>query len=254
MNNKKIWISKEILSWERHEDTSTIIPRDVALSCYKLWEHADSQTKSVNSFHLQDSIKNLKLVVDRRIKKIETIYNFRQFKRKTSNHTLGIYKQLGLVKGSILEKLFAIRNGIEHHGRGLGISDQDRCMDLSDAVWYFLRSTDFLLFSSPSTIGFENECDTAQGGSIDVENIALKGGFTIWCWLSDSLVSDSKIIGYFEAEIIRHETIEEAKRRIDRFDDYHKDKMNRTDLGIYDIVVVDAEIKESIVKNYIINR
>ena len=76
------------------------------------------------------------LVVDKRIKQIERVYDFKSYFPK--QHILETYKELGIVKGFVIKKLFTIRNDIEHNE--LDYSDVEQCHDLLDTVWYFLKS------------------------------------------------------------------------------------------------------------------
>ncbi len=138
------FISEEIFNWHSQGSTGCLNNENIK-ECYDYLNHAESLIVDFNDkFHTQDLIKNLKYVVDKRIKQIERIYNFKSYFPK--QHILETYKQLGIVKGFVIRKLFTIRNEIEHNE--LDYSDIEQCHDLLDTVWYFLKSTDELVYTT----------------------------------------------------------------------------------------------------------
>lgn len=54
------------------------------------------------------------------------------------------------MKGLIIKKLFSIRNEIEHNE--LDYTNKEQCRDLLDTVWYFLKSTDGLVYTANTDI------------------------------------------------------------------------------------------------------
>ena len=78
---------------------------------------------------------------------------------------LETYKELGIVKGFVIRKLFTIRNNIEHNE--LEYSDAEQCQDLLDTIWYFLKSTDELVYTANT--GIELSEDDIEDEEIWIE-------------------------------------------------------------------------------------
>ncbi len=141
---KSIWIDSNMLYWPVNGSVGCYSGEDIA-SCYEYWEYAETLiNKFDDKFHLQDSIKNLKYVVDKRIKQIERVYDFKS--HFPSKKVFEIYEELGIVKGFVIKNLFKLRNNIEHNE--VEINEKEKCRDFLDTVWYFLKSTDLLVNSS----------------------------------------------------------------------------------------------------------
>lgn len=152
---KNVWIDSSILYWSINGSIGCYNGEDIA-SCYEYWEYAETLiNKFDDKFHLQDSIKNLKYVVDKRIKQIERIYDFKSY--FPSKHILEIYEELGIVKGFVIKNLFELRNNIEHNE--VEIDEKERCRNFLDTIWYFLKSTDLLVTSSNVENDFYKDID-----------------------------------------------------------------------------------------------
>lgn len=73
------FICQEVLNWTSLS-YSSILNNENIKECYDYLNHAESLIVDFDDkFHTQDSIKNLKLVIDKRIKQIERIYNFKSY-------------------------------------------------------------------------------------------------------------------------------------------------------------------------------
>lgn len=140
----KIFLDNHILDWTINGSVGCYNEENIK-ECYEHLNHAESLiNKHDDKYHIQDCIRNLKNIVNKRIKQIERVYNFKSF--YPNKHILEIYKELGIVKGFVIRKLFIIRNDIEHND--LEYQDKEQCHDLLDTVWYFLKSTDNLIYIS----------------------------------------------------------------------------------------------------------
>lgn len=167
------FISQEIFNWHNLSSTQRYNSENIQ-ECYDYLNHAESLIVDFkDKFHIQDAIRNLKIVVDKRIKQIERIYNFKSYFPK--QHILETYKELGIVKGFVIKKLFTIRNDIEHNE--LDYSDTEQCHDLLDTVWYFLKSTDEIVYTANTGIEIAEDEDVENEETwvgIDVDSSEMK--------------------------------------------------------------------------------
>jgi hypothetical protein len=195
MDIKKVWIKEAIFDWEGYQGGGTIADKKMLERPYQIWEHSSTlfNHKSGNDFHFSDGIANLKRSINHRLQSIEKIYQFRtlEFVNKPKG-SLEVLESLGLVRPYIMKQLFEIRNDIEHRDeKPPGI---ERCNELLDVVWYFLKSTDSLVQIVKSegefTLYTQSEFETHYGFSIE-----LKYGD----------INKSSIRGWFPEEYIRNE-------------------------------------------------
>lgn len=167
------FISQEIFNWNNISSTEHYNGENIK-ECYDYLNHAESLIVDFkDKFHIQDSIRNLKIVVDKRIKQIERVYDFKSYFPK--QHILETYKRLGIIKGLVIRKLFTIRNDIEHNE--LDYSDIEQCHDLLDTVWYFLKSTDELVYTANTGIELSKEESSANEEiwvGIDMDSSKMK--------------------------------------------------------------------------------
>jgi len=142
MNENVIWISKEILHWDIFPREGRYTNYESYIRSYKIWEHSQELIiNSKNNFDLTDGISNLKRSINQRLRLIEDIYNFKsiEFPDKPKGY-LELLECFGLVRPFILKNLISIRNDIEHHDAMPPA--KERCKEMVDIVWYFLKSTD----------------------------------------------------------------------------------------------------------------
>lgn len=228
----KIWLDDCVLNWYINGTVGSPSEENIQ-ECYDYFNYAESLIDDFDDkFHIQDCIKNLKYVVDKRIKQLERIYDFRSyFPRK---HILETYKQLGIVKGFVITKLFIIRNNIEHNE--LEYSDKEQCHDLLDTVWYFLKSTDDLVYEANVDNTLYNNLDNGrQWIEINVEtpkiNVASIRGI-----INVNLISRKPINNFL--------MIDEADVLDDKEDLVY----------IRGNIVLDNNIKVSLAKKFFINK
>ena len=167
------FISQEIFNWHNMSSTQRYNGENIK-ECYDYLNHAESLIVDFkDKFHIQDAIRNLKIVVDKRIKQIERVYDFKSYFPK--QHILETYKELGIVKGFVIKKLFTSRNDIEHNE--LEYSDAEQCHDLLDTVWYFLKSTDEMVYTANTGIELSEDDDIedeAPWVGIDIDSPKMR--------------------------------------------------------------------------------
>lgn len=114
---------------------------------------------------------------------------------------------MGIVKGFVIRKLFSIRNNIEHNERKY--SNKDQCQDLLDTVWYFLKSTDNLVYESAVS---NDLCDDIEKKNyvltVDVEEPLIKVA-KIRSKIFKSMLSYTFKEGYIELKKVQLSNINE---------------------------------------------
>ena len=138
-----MFINNVIFTWEPNVEGLSYTEDD--------WEHAYSYLRHSEKIlsiaperhFLIDVVSNLKRAVDYRITHIFTTYKIKRVPIYTPKKKIwDILADLEVIKPVMLAKLLEIRNAVEHK-----FSDpptQARCIELTEFVWYFLRSTDSL--------------------------------------------------------------------------------------------------------------
>lgn len=139
---KKIWLSHKIFEDYLPCIGGKSISSVVRKRAYDLWNHANNLIQNATTdFQLEDGIIDLKRALNHRLKLIEQLYGFKKNISAYKNIPyLEILEKLSIIKPSLLKKLLIIRNNIEHND--FSAPEQERCLELSDVVWYFLKSTD----------------------------------------------------------------------------------------------------------------
>lgn len=241
-----LWIKSEILNWSFYTTSSFQANENYQYRAYEIWGHAEALlANQPNDFQRTDAITTLKRAFNQRLKFIEYIYEFR--KLSNSRKPLGYLELLetfGLVRPVMFKKLLLIRNDIEHNDTAP--PNTERCEELLDFVWYFLKSTDSILSNIGDTLDFKYSSD--EGGksqygyelTIDYE---MEHSISIRGWFPEDSVFHKPEPHYIEVKL------EKVKKKKDCFpdNDYHKDKLD-DDLYIYGSLSCDDEIKTKIVK------
>lgn len=227
-----IWINDCILKWYINGSVGT--PSDENIQeCYDYFNYAESLIDNFDDkFHIQDCIKNLKYVVDKRIKQIERIYNFKSY--APNEHILETYKMLGIVKGFVIKKLFTIRNNIEHNE--LEYTDKEQCHDLLDTVWYFLKSTDNLVYQA--------DTENTMYSDLDNENE----------WISINVKEPKIIDAYIKGRISKDLISYDHKSDFFRIDDADIFYEDNNLIYIRGKFVLTNNIKIMLAKKFFINR
>ncbi|MFJ7407582.1 MULTISPECIES: hypothetical protein [unclassified Lysinibacillus] len=201
------WISNDVFNLEYETDSSIVLNIADLKRAYEVWEHARSLIeKSESAFHLSDGITNLKRALNQRLQLIEKIYNFKNINLKGKHKGyLELLEFLGIVRPFLMKQLLTIRNDIEH--RDAEPPSFEKCLELLDAVWYFLKSTDYLVRYSTNTILFEEDNIIPEDASwveltyrFDIHKFNIRGR------LSYDYVSDLPTENSFEMECTVYDT------------------------------------------------
>lgn len=229
---KKIWISKELLEWDYAPSGGSVIDPKFKQRAYEIWEHAnDLIEKETEKFNLEDAIINLKRTIDQRLKLIEDIYGFKKNNKNYKNIPyLELLEKFGIIRNNMMKKLLQIRNGIEH--RDENAPSKERCIELSDMVWYFLKTTDNIVSIKREYIDTTNnyKCEESQYG-FDME-IKYDNGLEVSLagWVPNECVKETKEEDFLE---INANDVHGKEKFKDKswYNELHKDKLD-SDLWI----------------------
>ena len=201
------WISNDVFNLEYETDSSTVLNIVDLKRAYEVWGHARSLIENNESgFHLSDGIANLKRALNQRLQLIEKIYNFKNIdlEGKPKGY-LELLEFFGIVRPFLMKQLLTIRNDIEH--RDAEPPSFEKCLELLDAVWYFLKSTDYLVRYSTNTILFREDNIIPENTSwveltykFDIHKFNIRGR------LPYDFVSDSPTENSFEMECTVYDT------------------------------------------------
>lgn len=167
-----IWVSSSILNWYVQPQWQHICEEEWERA-YIIWEHARSLVDSGSSeLILADGVSNLKRALNHRLKLIEEIYSFKEIEvpNKPKGY-LELLEHYDLVRPYLMKILLNIRNDIEHNDAAP--PEIERCKELVDVVWYFLKSTDSITQKRTDSASFrlldENSFETEYWYSIDAD-------------------------------------------------------------------------------------
>lgn len=172
---KKIWLSKDYLfeNTEWYTAGSTLYSLDDQQRAYDIWNRANSLVeKNETLFDLTDGITNLKRSINHRLKLIEKMYNFKKinFPEKPKGY-LELLETYNIVRPYLIKFVMEIRNLIEHNDSPP--PNKQRCKELVDMVWYFLKSTDSIVSRLTTDFEFEvydkNNNETHYGGTVELD-------------------------------------------------------------------------------------
>lgn len=192
MASKSVWLKNEVFSWYVESQSSSKTSYKDQTRAYGLWERANSLlVENADDFHRADSISNLKRCLNQRLKFIEYVYDLKQIAlNKSPKGYLEYLETFGLVRPFMLKNLMLIRNDIEHNDAQP--PNLERCKELVDIVWYFLKSTDSFLTWRKDDIFFmdltEEGDETQYGFSMRIDynrnhEIEVSG------WFPESFIS-----------------------------------------------------------------
>lgn len=157
-----IYLQKEIFDWrvdllEWHESDRSLQKR-----AYAHWSHAESILKSGNAeeLHRIDVITSLKRALNQRLILLRKAYQWDSFPIQLPSRELEKLEKLGIARSFVAKQLFDLRNDIEHDD--IPPPDAVRCAELSEFVWYFLKSTDKLAIQVPTVLTLNHETDNTE--------------------------------------------------------------------------------------------
>jgi hypothetical protein len=140
--------------WYALAEAWTLLDEDTASRAYKLWKFAaDLNDRSIDDVGRGTVVQKLWNAVDHRIRSLHEVYRLSVVKSllglPKATASLDTLHHLGVVRPLILKNLKDVRNRVEHQDRSA--PDAIECSNLVDSVWYFLRSTDYLVVQKLST-------------------------------------------------------------------------------------------------------
>ncbi|MCI2959287.1 hypothetical protein MN032_16490 [Agromyces atrinae] len=159
--------------WYAEAESWTMVDDDTASRAYKLWNFAaDLNDGSIDDVGRGTVVQKLWNAVDHRIRSLHEIYCLNVVKSllglPRTSASLDTLHHLGVVRPLILKNLRVVRNRVEHQDRGA--PDANECSNLVDSVWYFLRSTDYLVVQKLNTYTLRS--GMAVQGSTEQEEFA----------------------------------------------------------------------------------
>lgn len=243
---KTIYLTYEILNWEAHISGSTSNDHEVVTRPYQILAHSESLIKKdATTFHLADALGNLKRALNHRLQLIERLYQLKTLKfAEMPKGYLELLEKYGLARPYLIKKLMEIRNDIEHKDKKP--PRVDRCRELLDVTWYFLKSTDKLVSTIPLDIeldpNYSNDLPEKYGCSIEVK--FPKKDFKISGWFPINYVSKEPSKNSFK---IICTTIHDGLYWKDKNEEYHKDKTSE-DIWVLGKVSADSNEKQLLLR------
>ncbi|MEY8742378.1 hypothetical protein AB9M62_23245 [Bacillales bacterium AN1005] len=227
MTIKKVWIREDIFDWDGYRSSWTPNHKRILERPYEIWKHSAGlfKNKGDSDFHRADGISNLKRSINHRLQSIENIYRFRtlQFSNKPKG-SLELLEVFDLARPYIVKQLFELRNNIEH--RDMQPPSKERCHELLDIVWYFLKSTDYLV----QTVNSEGEFTLLSQNGIetnyrftfnlnydDIDNSTIAG------WFPDEYIRYNETDGFISIDL---EEISGKEKWLGLESDYNKNKFD----------------------------
>ncbi|WP_444920676.1 hypothetical protein ACJJID_18155 [Microbulbifer sp. CnH-101-G] len=201
MEDNRIWVDKLVLDWCVRSQSSSETSHKDRMRAYELWNHAESILNSNNDeLHRVDAISTLKRCLNQRLKFIEYVYGFREISLDSSpKGYLELLETFNLVRPLMLKKLMTIRNDIEHNDAEP--PSIERCLELPDLSWYFLKSTDgFLAWRQDDFIYYDvddNGRETQYWINIAVD-FDLNHKFNVRGWVPNEIVAMEPFDGAIE--------------------------------------------------------
>lgn len=163
MSSTRAWLSPEIFHWRRSHESEIGLDEREWRRAYDHFMHAEEVLRGGgDALSRVDVISTLKRCLNQRLQHLKSAYQLDgiSFPRGPTR-LLDKLAELGVVRPFLLEHLMQVRNRIEHSD--VPPPSHRRCSELTDVVWYFLRSTDQIAKFRPGTLFFEES--TADLGS-----------------------------------------------------------------------------------------
>lgn len=197
---KTLYLSNEILTRDAYKSGSSSCNIDDVMRPYQILTHSESLiNKDSSAFNLADALGNLKRALNHRLQLIERLYQLKTLKFVgIPKGYLEILEKYGLARPYLIKKLMEIRNNIEHKDKKP--PSVDRCRELLDVTWYFLKSTDQIVSSIPLDIELEainsHGLHEKYGCSISIK--LPKKDFSISGWFPIKYINKEKFDNSFK--------------------------------------------------------
>jgi len=218
-----MWISPKVLNWFPKNSGGYCNNEDECVRAYEIWKHADIiLSKENDSFHLIDAVCALKRSMSNRLTVLNSLYNFKSI--PIGEKPKKIIEQLAfldIIRPLILKKLIEIRNLIEHEDAAP--PDLNTCRELSDIVWYFLKTTDRLVHLVADSFELWNNYDYDDiNYLVNVEiSVQTDWSISIEGCIPHEFVSIDYINGWIEVNNVEFKRWKEIKDD-SMYEDYYR--------------------------------
>ncbi|MDD9180712.1 MULTISPECIES: hypothetical protein [Aliivibrio] len=247
-----IYINEDIFKWNYNKNSFNEAT-DGWQKSYSYLEHAEALLTIENSPHFMvDIISNLKRAVDFRINQLSKKYKLKELKCLFgAKGSYDLLVMLGVIRPLMLEKLITLRNQVEHQ---FEIPNNiDLCKELTEFVWYFLKTTDLLTKYEYGDLCFQHP--TKKHLFCDIEiNFTNKWSFNGSGWLPQEMYSLDKSNNYFSTTSTQSYFGIDQRLKIEQSDsddnkEYYKE-LNDSDIWLNDFNFTDTNIKKMLVALY----
>lgn len=201
------WINQDIFAWTPTYFSATSLSELDARRPYDILEHAETLITPVG-LQRADCLVNLHRAVSRRIQTIEQAHHLKElFEDQPRIGQLERLEAVGLARPLLMHKLRVLRNSIEHPKDDQDPPGEDRCHELADAVWYFLRATDAAARLCPNGVKFDDRISEARdgiGGSLTFDELSKEAEtIRVIGVIRSSYISDLERPNCFRVEVKR---------------------------------------------------
>lgn len=233
-----MWLSPEFLTWDIYPDYE--ISDQNYRRAYEMWAHADQVLKQFqDDFHRVDALSTLKRALSHRLQLLKDLHKLDAIPlSRKPKRTIEQLAFFGVVRPTMLIQLIDVRNAIEHEDAPP--PPYERCLELLDFVWYFLRSTDRLATRLITDIWFgqplAKDYHTRYFVTIDIgPKNAWQMNFV--ASVNSSLLHEDKENDWFQVRIDSLETRDELHSHISHEDSNAPKDMQSKDLYIKGTII-----------------
>lgn len=190
-----MWLSPEIFSWEPWFSSGKSVDDSRWRRPYDLHAHAEKLVvEAASKMSIADAVLNLRRAIGMRTKHLEELYRFKSLFRDVEG-VLERLEAVGLARPFLIRQLIDLRDDIEH--KDLPPPSAVRCRELSDAAWYFLKSTDYAAKIVPTAVQLSASGGGPNGdGSTPFVDVQSKGPesvtYRVTGWLPLTLLSSEE--------------------------------------------------------------
>ncbi|MFN2744879.1 hypothetical protein ACINLE_04650 [Bacillus sp. z60-18] len=155
----KIWVSNQLLNWEVDGSVMSSVSKEEWKRAYEIWNYAKNLIENNDDReNLSQAIIALKRSYNQRHQLLSKIYPFDEihFDSKVGRKRgLELLEQYNIIRPLHIKKLLSIRNDIEHNDTVP--PEKEKCLELVDHVWSFLKITDQKILNIPQQVIMKNE-------------------------------------------------------------------------------------------------
>jgi uncharacterized protein YutE (UPF0331/DUF86 family) len=207
-----IWLTPDILNWDWVNSGVSILNEEERKKEYSIWEHAGELISSNHSKHFRvDSIISMKRCVQHRIDLLNSTYKFSRIPgNKRSDSVIDLLDKYGIIKPVMIRKIAELRNAIEH--KYDDPPEVERCKELLDFTWYFLKSTDSLIRIKKDGFEIYYPDDEKYWLGLEFENDSI-WEIQIHGWLQSKWISMTEKSGWIQVDADKFETGKEFYER-----------------------------------------